>query len=589
MIKGVTILVALVCAGAAVGHDVSAQIDAEREAAHPYCLTPLRPAFEQNLETDSQRGDPQRLAAMSRPELSYKYVSPGGYFAIHYAINGPDSIQEAHIDTLAGGDGVPDFINQVAVIADSIWEFEVDSLGYREARCDGADATGDGPEYDIYFADILGWFAGYTDRSRYLDQQRVTSFIVMDSDARTCNQTDNPLDAIRFVLAHEFFHAIQLGMDRSEPSAWMEMSATWMETTVYPNLCLYTQTLPYHFDHPWVSLHDFSTSRPLHCYSEVVFPIFLTEMWGRDIIQDIWIMCQVYGEGPHFLRAVDFAISDRSDDEYDLASAWLEFAIWNLFTGDRHAFAPDGIGFASAADYPGIPDSVLLTHTAFPIEMPWPNWPESLSSYEDRLPWNLGAAYVKLDGLMGGDAMMQLELAGDEGIEWRFAAVGLPDDPADTAVIVRYDPEDGHSVSAAFDARGLASCYLIATPVDRGLAADEVGWGFSYAADLASDVNDASYDALPRQFAATQNYPNPFNDRTVIEYDLPRRSHVRVDVFNVLGQRVCTLEDAIRSAGRHKVAWSGESEDGQAVSSGVYFYRVATDQGVTARRMTLLK
>ena len=55
--------------------------------------------------------------------------------------------------------------------------------------------------------------------------------------------------------------------------------------------------------------------------------------------------------------------------------------------------------------------------------------------------------------------------------------------------------------------------------------------------------------ALPTDFALGQNYPNPFNPSTVIPYQLPASDHVRLDVFNVLGQRLATLVDAERSAG----------------------------------------
>ena len=61
--------------------------------------------------------------------------------------------------------------------------------------------------------------------------------------------------------------------------------------------------------------------------------------------------------------------------------------------------------------------------------------------------------------------------------------------------------------------------------------------------------------ALPQGFALGQNYPNPFNPSTLIPYQIPTAAHVRLEVFNVLGQRVATLVDGERAAGSHTAQW----------------------------------
>ena len=81
-----------------------------------------------------------------------------------------------------------------------------------------------------------------------------------------------------------------------------------------------------------------------------------------------------------------------------------------------------------------------------------------------------------------------------------------------------------------------------------------------------------------------QNYPNPFNPTTQIRYSLPEQSIVRLDVFNMLGQRVAVLVNEGRSAGRHTVRF-----DASGLSSGVYFYRLQTDSQTLARQMMLIK
>jgi hypothetical protein len=86
-----------------------------------------------------------------------------------------------------------------------------------------------------------------------------------------------------------------------------------------------------------------------------------------------------------------------------------------------------------------------------------------------------------------------------------------------------------------------------------------------------------------------QNYPNPFNPSTTITYSLPETSQVRLDVYNVKGQLVKTLVDSELPAGVHSVIWNGKDMNDNAVSSGVYFYRITSSQGSISKKMLLMK
>lgn len=89
---------------------------------------------------------------------------------------------------------------------------------------------------------------------------------------------------------------------------------------------------------------------------------------------------------------------------------------------------------------------------------------------------------------------------------------------------------------------------------------------------------------IPASFSLRQNYPNPFNALTIISYDLVRREHVLIDVFDLLGRRTETLVDEMQDAGSHAVAWNA-----QEFASGVYFYRLTTSSAVSTRKMILLR
>jgi hypothetical protein len=86
-----------------------------------------------------------------------------------------------------------------------------------------------------------------------------------------------------------------------------------------------------------------------------------------------------------------------------------------------------------------------------------------------------------------------------------------------------------------------------------------------------TDVPEQKDAGIPASFGLEQNYPNPFNPSTTVSYALPSRSRVEIAVFNLLGQRVATLVDAVQSAGRHEAVWTA------GAPSGVYFCRMSAD------------
>jgi len=94
---------------------------------------------------------------------------------------------------------------------------------------------------------------------------------------------------------------------------------------------------------------------------------------------------------------------------------------------------------------------------------------------------------------------------------------------------------------------------------------------------------------VPKQYQLYDNYPNPFNPSTTIKYDLPEAAEVRIEVFNVLGQRVATLVDGWEQAGQHQLIWDSKDDAGQPVASGMYFYRLTTGKFTDSRKMMLLK
>ena len=106
--------------------------------------------------------------------------------------------------------------------------------------------------------------------------------------------------------------------------------------------------------------------------------------------------------------------------------------------------------------------------------------------------------------------------------------------------------------------------------------------------ELSLEGLPAALSAVPERFELGPNYPNPFNPSTVIPYQLPASTHVRLEIFNTLGQRVATLVDGVQPAGYHTARWDATDGAGRAVAAGVYLYRLRADGIRLRERMVLV-
>ena len=109
------------------------------------------------------------------------------------------------------------------------------------------------------------------------------------------------------------------------------------------------------------------------------------------------------------------------------------------------------------------------------------------------------------------------------------------------------------------------------------------GSTFQYAS-VRITYSDNDNSALVVNNLSARNYPNPFNPETKIAFNLDLASNVRIDVYNIKGQKVETIADEHFDAGQHNLVWNAEN-----APSGVYFYRIITDQESATGKMILLK
>jgi hypothetical protein len=179
----------------------------------------------------------------------------------------------------------------------------------------------------------------------------------------------------------------------------------------------------------------------------------------------------------------------------------------------------------------------------------------------------------------------------DEGVaEFTFTTL-------DNFTVQSIDPSSGFDRSGdtwTWDAAGDPP-----TSVDFTLEAgpDNTSTYFLEVTDACDDPGpntvtfDPAYEFGPAASEAqlAGNAPNPFSGQTTIEFALPEQSRVTVAVYDMMGRKVATLVDGVRSSGPHAVGWNGQSDSGQNLASGVYLLRMRAEGKSETKRMTIIR
>jgi hypothetical protein len=197
---------------------------------------------------------------------------------------------------------------------------------------------------------------------------------------------------------------------------------------------------------------------------------------------------------------------------------------------------------------------------------------------------------LEVDSLRVALASGGLELAG------RVPGVGYIDSLMSGEVIYTfhsdYDTSDSEGKPVAF--RCLDGAYKVIYfdfPlyfIREDQAAELLNKALSDLGEYASSAEEEEGGVIS-SFYLRQNFPNPFNAETIIEYSLPQENQVRLVVYNLLGQKVRTLLAERQIAGRKRMVWDGNNDEGEAVASGIYFCRIETGELAQTKKMLLLK
>jgi hypothetical protein len=290
--------------------------------------------------------DPGGAAGLSygTAEVSH-YDSASGRARVHYALGGTHAPPNA--STLEPG--VPDAAVVAAQAADDAFA-KYDELGYAPPLSDGDSpcaSNGDSDAVDIYLLHFAA--ADGQAVSTHCDDgapKRCAGFVLVENDFRNGGYADGA-EGLRTVVPHELFHLVQNAYDSGVERWWAEGSAQWAAKQVYPELGDLERFLPAYFDNPWRPL-NVPPSGPItdFLYATAIWPVFLSERFGADIVREIH---ERFADNRAGVFPATAEVLERHDSS--LPDEYLQFAAYNAATGER---APDSGGYRHAVDYPPV-------------------------------------------------------------------------------------------------------------------------------------------------------------------------------------------------------------------------------------------
>ena len=199
-----------------------------------------------------------------------------------------------------------------------------------------------------------------------------------------------------------------------------------------------------------------------------------------------------------------------------------------------------------------------------------------------------------------GDGSLNIYLAGhyDEAVyDWEYGG-GDPMDPNNYVEKAIFMDDTTDNFTPGNDQGRVRVAKLFTGDIDNDGSGDIVFTSASFAADKPhlymiehSGTLEASEESpsIPNKISISQNYPNPFNPETRFQYNIPVDGIVSIKVYDILGNKIKTLVNQWKSAGIHNEIWSGQNDNNQMVSSGVYFYQVKVGDEQITKKMILSK
>lgn len=259
------------------------------------------------------------------PNLQVTIQSPSGMFTLHYDTTNTDTTFNAVPPEDSLGNNIPDYIDSAAVFLDHVWHVEIDELGFMPPLDKNGNPVS---TYNVYFLNISDYGATY-----YIDEindnrpYNYTSYMEINNLMQGAGIKTPGLNGLRVTCAHEFNHAIQLSYNWWPSDLYfLEMTSTWMEDIVYPQVNDYFFYLNSLFR--YIQYYRFTSANGNDPYANCLYLHMLSRLYGNSIVVKIWH--QILYED-----AIDALETILPQNGITFSQSLNTYAKWLYFTGDR--------------------------------------------------------------------------------------------------------------------------------------------------------------------------------------------------------------------------------------------------------------
>jgi hypothetical protein len=437
------------------------------------CFTQLLRWLKINAATLDPKSQAMVAALDRRPDTARAWTSPDGNFLLHY--------DEIGLHAVPAGDnnknGIPDYVEQGASYLAKTWDTIINQLGYNRPPND--NGGGGDNSYDVYFQRLTNGLYGYTSYSSNggPSPYDAASYLVLNTyfPSEPGNSDPDGVTAGNYktTIAHEFFHGIQFGYDFYETIFWMEATSTWMEDKVFNETNSYWNWLaPFFLNPDW----PLDTENGQHEYAAMIWPRFLDERFGANVIRKIWSTGLYRGW-------IESAKQVLLSQGVSLEEAFRQFTTWNYLTGSRD----DLNHYSEGSHYPEV--TVAFSHQVYPADQ---------TVRTKANPDYLAANYVEFRPPENGSATnLVITFSGDSTAEWRASIVlikaGMPAEEQE----IRLSPAGSGSIEV-----GRFHDYSKVVLIPAVVSLTGLNYNYSYRAELGQNTPAC---ALPSRILTGQN------------------------------------------------------------------------------------
>ena len=499
----------------------------------------------------------------SRPDLDTSILSPTGHFKIHYDTIGVD----APVMDDTNDNNIPDYIEEVGIIADSSRKVIVDIMGFYSEPDD------DDGIYDIYIEDRGSGSYGF---NAIDNQQTGSSYIVIDDEYEESDYYIPGLNTMRLTVAHEFFHAVQRAY-RIYPNTsgyFYEMSSTWIEDVIVPDGNDYIFWVDNFFNNPDQDIDD------TNGYSIALYGHYLTQVIEQEpnqmsssIIREIWEYFQNVNNA-HV--SIDNILNSY---ESSFSETWVDFCTRNLFNGrfpdmnNNIYYYSDQIITSPIQTSPSILnqdqyiEDVIINNKSISPLISYDSNDFFILNHNSSLPTSNYFGQIVIDRYNNNVDIYEIDndisynINKNDKIHLVYSSYNNPNTQLmDIDILLENcdinDPPEG-----------FCDC--------SGNILDECG------------ICAGSNECFPSKVDINKIYPNPSFDNIInIQYEIPRRTNVLIILYDSNGKLINTITNEIQDGREAPYIISYNAEK---LSSGIYLVNLIAENVSISKWVTLIK